>query len=286
MPTFLVSGANGQLGRRAVEILLERGGATVVAATRDPLKVADLAAKGAEIRRLDWTDAASLASAFAGVDRALIVSGDQLLNRSENQVRAVEVAVAAGVKHVTYTSMPTPERYQDIPIAPSHLATEQALAKSGVPYAALQNIWYADGLIDVLKRAIGEGKWFTAAGEGKVAYVTRDDCARVAAAAIVDAATGTFPVSGPEALSARDVAAIATELTGKPIEVVTISDDQLAAGMRSGHVPDEIIRLVVGIEKLNREGGAAAIHGTIEKLTGTKPQSIRDFLAAHKAQLI
>ena len=147
-PTVLVSGAGGKLGRRVVELLLEDGyPGTIIAGTRDPGLLA-FGADNVEPRLLDWTDAASLATAFAGADRALIVSGDDLRNRAENQVRAVNAAVKAGVGYLGYTSMLTPGLYQHIPIAPSHLATEQALDESGVAYAALQNLWYADSLID------------------------------------------------------------------------------------------------------------------------------------------
>jgi NAD(P)H dehydrogenase (quinone) len=179
--------------------------------------------------------------------------------------------------------MLSPELYQHIPIAPSHLATEQAMDESGVAYASLQNVWYADGLIDQARRALASGQWSTPAPDGKVAYVTREDCARTAAAVLAApvARTGKFVVTGPEALSPREIAAIATELTGQHIEVVGISDDDLAAGMRAGHVPEEIISLVVGIEALNRSGDLAHVTDTVERLTGSAPQSVRALFEAN-----
>jgi NAD(P)H dehydrogenase (quinone) len=288
-PVVLVSGAGGQLGRRVVELLLEqRFGGTIVAGARDPAKLADFAAKGVEVRRLDWEDAASLAAAFKGIDRVLLISGDQLQNRSENQVRAVNAAAAAGVEYIAYTSMKSPETYQHIPIAPSHLATEQALAASGVPHLAMQNLWYTDGLIDALKRVLPAGRWESSQGEGRVAYVTREDCARLAAAVLSSASspTGKLVVTGPEAVSVKEIAAIATEITGKPIEVVPVTDEQVAAGMRAAQLPQFVIDLVVGIDRLNREGGAAAVTDAVERLTGRKPQTVREFLTANKAALV
>jgi NAD(P)H dehydrogenase (quinone) len=287
-PVILVSGAGGKLGRRVVDLLVESHyPGQIVAGTRDPGLLSGLKAHGVEVRRLDWLDEGSLGEAFAGVDRALIVSGDNLQKRAENQVRAVNAAVKAGVGYLSYTSMLSPELYQHIPIAPSHLATEQAMDESGVAYASLQNMWYADGLIDQLRRAIASGSWATPAPDGKVAYVTREDCARVAAAVLSApvARTGRFVVTGPEALSPRDLAAFGAELSGRPIEVVGIGDEDLAAGMRAGHVPEEVISLVVGIEQLNRSGDAAHVTDTVEHLTGSPPQSVRDFLAANKAAL-
>lgn len=285
-PTVLVSGAAGKLGARVIELLLAQNYAgKIIAGTRDPAKLSPLAGRGVEVRRLDWDDEASLGAAFAGADRALIISGDKLDGRSERHVRTVKAAVAAGVGHLTYTSMLAPERYQDIPIAPSHLATEQAIKASGVGYALLQNLWYADDLIPNLKRAINEGRWVTAAGEGKVAYVTREDCARIAAAALStrDAPTGTFAVTGGEALSVREIAALLTGLTGKAIEVITVSDEQMAEGLRAAHLPDEIIRLIVGIERFNREGGGSHVSDAVERLTGRPAHKLGDFLRANAA---
>jgi NAD(P)H dehydrogenase (quinone) len=215
-PTVLVTGAGGRLGARVVELLLEQSfPGKIIAGTRHPSKPPALSSGSVDVRRLDWDDAASLRPAFEGADRALIISGDKLEGRSENHVRTVEAAAAAGVKHLSYTSMLTPERYQDIPIAPSHLATERALRRSGVANLALQNLWYTETLIDKLKRALVEGRWLTAAGDGKVAYVTREDCARTAAAVLAapEPPSGVLAVTGPEALSVHEIAAIATELT-------------------------------------------------------------------------
>ena len=287
-PTIMISGAAGLLGRRVVELLREQGfGRRIIPATRNPGKLAELTSQGVDVRRLDWEDEASLAPALAGVDRLLIISGAQLPNRAENQVRLVNAAKAAGVKHLTYTSMVAPERYQHIPIAPSHFATEEAIKTSGLGYAILQNLWYPDGLQQTLKRAIATGRWDTSAGDGRVAYVTREDCARVAAAVLsADVApTGTFLITGAEALNARELATVATALTGKPIEVGTLTVEGAAAGLRAPHLPEFVIALLTGIDRLNREGDAGTVSGDFEKLTGHKPTSVRDWLRTRAGEL-
>src|SRR4051812_22367390 len=100
--TILVTGANGHLGRLAVEELLARGATKVIAGTRDPSKLGDLAARGIEVRRVDFADT-ELASAFAGVDRLLIISTVDPERRA-HQIAAVAAAKTAGVKHIVYTS--------------------------------------------------------------------------------------------------------------------------------------------------------------------------------------
>ena len=165
-PRLLVTGANGQLGRRAVELLLARGGAKGVAGTRDPAKVADLVAGRAEARRIDFDDPASLAAGFAGIDRALIVSTDALMpegRRARPQVAAVEAAAAAGVRHLVSTSMPNPA---GAPTCPSRPRTARRGHPARTGHTILRNYWYADGLVEPLARALAAGQWMTAAGGG------------------------------------------------------------------------------------------------------------------------
>ena len=125
-PTFLVTGAAGHLGRATVEHLLGAKAGKVIAASRDPAKLADLAAKGAETRRADFDDPASLDAAFQGVDRLLIISTDDVATPGKRQRQhkaAIDAAARAHIGHVVYTSMPNPEPGSLIPFAPDHYET-------------------------------------------------------------------------------------------------------------------------------------------------------------------
>ena len=283
-PTILVTGAAGQLGRRVVELLLDAG-AKVVAGSRDPAKLADLKARGAETRRIDFDDAASLPAAFAGIDRALIVSTDALMvegQREKQQVAAANGAVAAGVKHIVYTSMIDPEHNLYLPIAPSHAATEKALQASGVSHTVLRNAWYTDQLADAVQHGAETGQWITAAGDGKVAYVTREDCAQVAAAALLKGSdgAGTYDVTGPEALSVTEIASVFSQTTGKPVSAVQVSEEAQRDGLRAAHLPEMIVTLIATIDRLNRSGGMSRVTDTVERFTGRKPQGFGAYVAS------
>jgi len=286
---ILVTGANGHLGRRVANLLLDAG-ANVVAGSRDTAKLAELEARGAEVRKVDFDDAQSLQAAFAGIDRALIVSTDALMvegQREKQQVAAANAAVAAGVKHIVYTSMIDPAGNLYIPIAPSHAATEKALKASGVSHTVLRNAWYTEYLAATLKDAMAKGQWVTSAGDGKVSYVTREDCARAAVAALLKGsdAAGTFDVTGPEALTATEIAAVVGRATGKPLAVVPITEEGLTAGMRAGHVPEMFVSLAATIDRANRNGVMSRVSNAVEKLTGHKPASLADYLAANTTAL-
>jgi NAD(P)H dehydrogenase (quinone) len=93
-------------------------------------------------------------------------------------------------------------------------------------------------------------------------------------------------VTGPAALTKSEIARLASEVTGKPITVVHVSDEQLAAGLASAGLPEFVVTLLVGIDANTRAGGLATSSDAVERLTGRAPQSLRQFLTAHRAALL
>jgi NAD(P)H dehydrogenase (quinone) len=290
--TLLVTGAAGKLGQRVIAHLLDThkvAPASIVAATRNPDKLAALAAKGVKVRKLDFEDAASLATAFAGIDRVLLVSTDAIDRpgrRLAQHKAAVDAAKKAGVKHVIYTSMPNPDNTL-ITFAPDHLGTERALAASGLSHTILRNSWYMENLFMSLPGVLASGKWFTATGDGQVAHVAREDCARIAAAVLASESTGNkiYDVTGPQKHTTAAIAALVSEVTGKPIEVVQVTDAQLIEGMKAAGVPDFVAPVLASFDANTRAGKVDLLSNAIEQVTGKPPQRLRDFLVANKAAL-
>ncbi len=286
--TLLVTGAAGKLGRLTIETLIGVTTDKIVAGSRDPAKLADLAARGVETRRIDFDDPASLASGFAGVDRLLIISSDALDRRLEQQQRAVAAAKAAGVKHIVYTSMPKPEPGSAIVFAGDHYGTEQAIKASGVPYTILRVSWYQETLLMGLPNALKGGQWFSAAGQGKVSHVAREDAARAAAAAL--AATGdesaTYDITSDEAFTTEEIAALAAKATGKPLKVVPVSDEQLIEGLKAHGVPAPMAAFIACFDTNTRLGGTATPTDAVKKLTGRTPRRLETYLVEHRAEFV
>jgi NAD(P)H dehydrogenase (quinone) len=289
-PPVLVTGASGQLGRRVVELLLDRAAAPVIAVTRTPDKLADLAARGATVKRADFDDPDALAAAARGVRRALLISTDAVDRpgrRIEQHRRAIGALAAAGVPHVVYTSLPNPYAASPVAVAPDHRATEEALAASDLGFTILRNNLYADLLLYALPRAVQTGELVDARGAGAIAWVTREDCARAAAAAV--AATGierrTVDVTGPAALTSAELAAATAAVTGRSVVHRPVTVAALVAGMVASGMPEPIAQLYASFDAGTARGDHAAVWNTVEQLTGTPPQSVRDFLAAHRAAL-
>lgn len=284
---LVVTGASGHLGRRVVELLAAKGAPDLIAATRTPEKLSGLA--GVEVRKADFSDAASLDAAFAGADRVLIISTDRIDVpglRIQQHRAAVEAAKRAGVKRILYTSMLNPDR-SFIPFAPDHLETERAIEQSGVEFTILRVSWYAENLLATLAGPLTTGKWYSAAGNGRIAYIPREDVARAAAAALASSggANQRLDITGAELLTVPEIAKIVSEVTGKPIEVVPVSEEELEKGLAAAGMPPFVIPIVIGTERNIRAGNFDVQSDAVLRMTGKAPQSLRDFLIANRAAL-
>ncbi|WP_043624181.1 SDR family oxidoreductase [Ensifer sp. ZNC0028] len=289
--TLLVTGATGQLGKLVLDQLLASGVAPsrIIATSRDTAKLADYIARGVQARVADFDDPASLDQAFAGADRILIISTDALDQpgkRLKQHLAAVAAAKKAGARHIVYTSMPSPET-SVIPFAPDHLGTENAIKATGIPYTILRNGWYMENLFMALPHALETGQWYSSSGEGRLAHIARADAAKAAAAALASS-TGeshTYTLTGGELRSTDEIAALVAKATGKPLNVVHISDEALAGGLKSAGLPDFLIPIVVSFDANTRGGHIDMVTSDVTALTGATPVTLATFLEASKARL-
>ena len=290
--SILVTGASGHLGRAVIRHLLDSRGVApgrIVAATRDPARLADLAAKGIVVRAADFNDAASLPAAFSGVGTLLIVSTDALDGagtRLRQHKAAVAAAVEAGVERIAYTSMPNPEGSR-VTFAGDHLGTEQAIAASGLPFTIFRDGWYQENLMMALPQALASGHWYTSAGDGRIAHVARDDVAAAIAGSLASPSSEsrTYTLTGATALTTAEIAGIAGRLLGRAIEVVQLSDEALAGGMKAAGVPEPYIPTFVSFDANTRAGAIDMVTGDVEALSGRAPAPLEAFFASHRAAL-
>ncbi len=285
-----MTGASGHLGRRVLELLLEKGAGKIVAGTRRPEKLADLAARGVEVRTANFDDPKGLEAALGGVDRVLIISTDAIDRpgrRLAQHRAAVAAAAGAGVKHAVYTSMPNPET-SPVVFAPDHLGTEQALKASGMGWTILRDCWYTEYLIMTLAPAVASGKLSAVAGPGGAPYVTREDCAQVAAAALAssDTSNKTWNTTGPDLVSYPDLAKLASELTGRTVEYVAITPEERIAQLIAAGTPDPIAKIMVSSQVAISQGKMGTPTTAVKELTGREPMSVREFLSAHREALL
>jgi len=281
---ILVTGANGHLGRLAVEELLARGATKVIAGTRDPSKLGDLASKGVEVRRVNFSDA-NLASAFAGVDRLLIVSTVDPERRA-HQIAAVAAAKTAGVKHIVYTSAPNARPNADAGGIADHYWTEQAIAASGLDFTLLRNHLYAEVALLGLDHALASGQMFNATNGRGRSYVTRADTARTAAGALLSAeGQGVFDVTGPGTVTQVELAKLVSDIAGKPLAAIGLTPAQLTEGLVAAGLPPFMVTLLVAFDTDAAAGFHDIVTDVVERFSGRKPQALAAYLAENAGAL-
>ncbi|MEJ2862818.1 SDR family oxidoreductase [Actinomycetospora flava] len=280
---IVVTGASGQLGRAVLERLLERvPAAEIGASVRDPEKVRDLAERGVRVRRGDYTDPASLAEAFEGASQVLVVSANVLGEEALRQHRtAIEAAVAAGARRVLYTSHMGADPTSPMAPMPDHAATEDMLRSSGAAWTSLRNGFYASTVPMLLGAAWHTGE-LRVPDDGPVAWTTHGDLADVAALALTtDRFDGTTPpLTGPEALTMEDVAALASEAAGRTIRRVVVSDDEYVADLAGHGVPEVAARMLVTMFAASRRGSFAPVDPTLARVLGRPATPLSEVLAA------
>lgn len=290
---LLVTGTAGKLGGSVVTLLLDEFGidpANLVAGTRDPGKLSDLAARGVTIRTVDFNMPETLAASFSGIDRLLLVSTDAIGSRLAGQKAAVAAAKTAGVQGIVYTSAPSPHGdNHPLLFAGDHAGTETAIFDSGLAYRILRNNWYQENLLRSLPAVLAGGIWLSSEKPGtRVAYVAHDDCARAAAAALTrpwNDDRATYDITGPEALTLEELAALASDVLARPIRVVHLSPEELAANLKSAGLPNSLIALMLSMDATNNAGLLAGTSDAVKTLTGRKPRALSDFLKANRAIL-
>jgi NAD(P)H dehydrogenase (quinone) len=278
--TMAITGACGQLGRLVSAYLIAAGNApSLVLLSRTPDALAPV--PGVTRRHCDFADAAGLDAAFAGVRTLLLISTDSVGVRLDQHRAAIAAAMRAGIERIVYTSVPEPVPGNPAFVVPDHAGTEAALRDSGVAWVALRNNLYSHMQVPSIRQAAACGQLVTNSGDGRAAYVTREDCAAVAVAALVrDDLVGAFDVTGPRALAAADLARLAGELSGTEVAVVQVDDDQRIAGLLAAGLPEPLARGLASFGAAIRGGYLATASTTVADLTGRPATPLSGLLAS------
>jgi NAD(P)H dehydrogenase (quinone) len=292
MSTVLITGASGGFGAAAAKAALAAAADTktkVIVGSRSTDKLSSAVEAGAEARRVDFDDESSLTSAFAGVDRLLLVSTDTLLGegvRVGQHAAAIKAAEAAGVKHIVYTSFVNPTATSAMAVSKDHLETEAAIAASTVPgHTFLRNSLYYEILLSSVVPAVASGTLYSATKGGKVASAARSDMAAVAAAELLSAQGGkrTLQVTGETALSYDEIARLASDVSGKAVAHQDVPLAGIVKGLEGAGLPTAIAEILSTFDAGIAGGELEATSTTIRDVTGKEPQSFRQFLVDNKA---
>lgn len=262
-----VTGATGLLGRLVVENLKEKVEAeTIVALVRSLEKATVL---GVEARAFDYTQTENLVASLQGIDKLLLISGNEIGQRLPQHKAVIAAARQAGVKQIVYTSILHADS-SPLSLAVEHLGTEVALKESGVTYTILRNGWYTENYTGSAKSAIGAGAFIGNAGGGKISSAARADFAE--AAAVVLAGKGhegkTYELAGDQAYTLAELAAEISSQSGKTIPYNNLTETQYADILKSFGLPGGLAEMLANSDTGASKGGLFDDSHTLSTLIG------------------
>ena len=282
MTTYAVTGATGQLGRLAVDSLLDRGvpGHQVVAIVRDPEKAKPLADAGVEVRVADYDQPETLGAALAGVDRLLLISGNAVGRRARQHKNVIDAARSAGVSRIVYTSIAKAET-NTMPLGDEHRATEELLGEAGIPAVIiLRNSWYVENYTDQVPQFLATGSVVGATGGARVAAAPRSDYAEAAAAALVDDVDSAVYELGGPAVTVADLASVIGEVLDRHLPYQEVSLEEYRSGLLAAGLDEGTADFVTALERGTARGELDVDAADLERLLGRPATDTRTAVRA------
>ena len=243
-----ITGATGQLGRLVVSKLKTKiSPDNIVALVRSVPKAGDL---GIEVREADYDKPETLDLALKGIDTLLLISANEVGKRIVQHRNIIAAAKKAGVKWIIYTSLLHADK-SSLGLAPEHVATEEALRKSGIPFTMLRNGWYTENYAGSISNALAAGVVLGSAGDGKIASAARNDYAEAAVAVLTtNGHQGKiYELAGDNAWTLTELATEISRHSGKIISYKNLLEREYVAALKKRFgFPDEIAQVLAGID--------------------------------------
>jgi uncharacterized protein YbjT (DUF2867 family) len=275
---LLVTGATGTTGRELVAALLRRG-APVRALVRDAARGRDLLGDGVEFVEGDFDRPETVAAAFDGVERVYVLTPPHP-QQAVWERGVLAGAGRAGVGLVVRHSLQGADDASPMAAARLHRQSERELEASGLPFVILRPNFFDQTFAGGM---VVQGAMYTAAGDGRVSFVDARDVAEAAAAVLTgEGHEGrTYTLTGPEALTFAEAAAVIGEVTGRPVQHVDVPAEQLAAGMAQAGVPDWLAQDIAALQTAYAAGAGSEVTDDVRTLTGRDPRPFREFVREH-----
>lgn len=275
MTTIALTGSTGAVGGLAARLLTDAG-TPVRLLVRDTSRAPRLA--GSEARQAVYGRDGCV-QALEGIDTVFMVSGHEAADRLDQHRSFVDAAVAAGVRQVVYLSFVGASATSGFTLGRDHGATEQHLRASGLDWTFVRDNFYAE----ILPRFADEqGVIRGPAGDGRVAAVSQRDVAAVVAHVLDDPREHvgrTYDLTGPDALTLHDVAAVTSRVTGRAFSFVDETLDEARASRAHFGAPDWQVDAWISTYTAIRDGELEHVSGDVERLLGRPATSYDEAVA-------
>ncbi|HNR99838.1 MAG TPA: NmrA family NAD(P)-binding protein [Planctomycetota bacterium] len=277
--TIFVIGAGGNIGAALLEELAAAG-ARVKAGAHSDESAARLAAGGARVARIDLGDRESLVQGFRGAERLFLMT--PLHERmAEYAGNAVAAAKEAGVAHIVRSSLLGAADGADFKLGAVHGGIDAAVRASGIPWTLLRPNCFMQNFSGPYRRMItGSDALFLPQGEGKTSFIDARDAAACAAAALLAPerhAGRTYDLTGPEALSGGEAAAIIGAARGAPVTHMDIPPLVARGAALSRGMPAWNVEMLLSLFAHIKAGKAAAVTKAVAEVAGRPARTLREY---------
>ncbi|NIA90066.1 SDR family oxidoreductase [Rahnella aceris] len=277
-----ITGATGQLGRLVIAALLKKVPADqIIAAVRNPQKAQDLADLGIDVRQADYSQPATLDSAFKGVEKLLLISSSEVGQREAQHNAVIDAAKRAGVKLLAYTSLLHADE-SPLGLGVEHRATEKALSESAIPFVLLRNGWYTENYAASIAPALSHNAFIGSVGEGKISSAARQDYAEAAAAVLTqeNQAGKIYELAGDEAYTLAEFTAEIARQSGKKVDYINLPEAEFAKALLGAGLPEGLANMLADSDAGAEKGGLFDDSHTLSKLIGRPTTPAKDVIAA------
>lgn len=286
---ILITGATGQFGSASIDFLLKKMPAdNLVALVRDENKATQNIAKGVTIKIGNYDNYESIVAAMKGIEKVLLISGNDIANRQKQHENVINAAKEAGVKHLVYTSFMRKNETKTSPlgiVAKSHIETDKFLINSGLTYTIMLNNLYADILPMFFGPQVLEAGIFLPTEDGMAAYATRSDMAEAAANILTGMGheNKKYIIANTENYSMDDAAEILSEIKGEEVEYASPTNKDYVETLVKAGFPVPMANSLVGFCEAIKQDEFATETTDLETLLGRKPTTLKDyFISVYK----
>jgi uncharacterized protein YbjT (DUF2867 family) len=279
--TILVTGATGTVGSEVVK-QLSLIGQRVRAAVHSAVRASHEKLKGVELVEIDYKKPETLAAGFKDVDKLFLLTpaspeAAEIASNLVNEAKKVEI------KHIVKQSIIGADSGPDVAHLRLHRRAEKIIEESGIPFTFLRPNDFMQNFVNFYVQSIrSKNAFYLPAEDAKVSFVDVRDIAAIAVKTLTDDGNGrhvgkAYTITGPEALSYSQVAAILSNATGKKIDYINVSEEDTRLAMKHMGWDDWLINTTLQLFDLYRKGYTSQVSSTIEELLERNPISFSQF---------